>query len=546
MVRSADLRARPADVNGDTGTKTRRGRRSPAVLAGLAAAALVAGGVLSAGATGRGAAWAGAARVAGESPVTPMDQSYGASHNSPQLLVDPSEPRFVAMANRLDAPDFGCALQVSGDGGRGWLSADPVPRLPEGADKCYAPEIAFGADGVLYYLFVGLAGDGNLPMGAFLTSTTDRGRTFSRPREVLGPLNFGVRMAFDPTAGDQGRLHLAWLHSSTDPPTGGMGPPPNPVLTAHSDDGGKTFSEPVTVAGAAGERVVAPALLLGAGGRVHLAWFDLGQDARDYQGLEGPVWEGTWSLMMSTVDGGGRFSRPVVVDDGIVAHERVMLVFTMPPPALVASGEHLCAAWTDARDGDADAVLRCSGDAGRTWGALRRLNDDGAGNGRSQYLPRLSASAEGRLDAVFLDRRGDPNNRLVDVYATYSTDGGRSFERNLKLSGEHFPSDIGQQYVGPASQGLFEYGSRLGLVSGPYRALAAWPDTRNSRPNSTSQDLFVAAVELPGREGGAGAAGVAGAGLLGLGAAGLVAAGLARRRSRSGRARPAPAAAEEP
>lgn len=493
--------------------------------------------VLAGGLAGTASAWTGRPQVRSESPVTPMDQTFGASHNSPVVLADPTEPRFVAMANRLDAPDFGCALQVSGDGGRGWLSANPVPELPQGADKCYAPEIAFDDEGLLYYLFVGLAGEGNEPMGAFLTTTADRGRTFTTPKQVLGPLNFGVRMALDHSFGERGRLHLVWLHASSDPPTGGLPSPPNPVLTAYSDDGGTTFSDPVTVAGGGGERVVAPALALGADRAVHVGWFDLGDDVRDYQGLEGPVWDGTWSLAVSSSSDGGRsFGPPVVVDDAVVPHERVMLVFTMPPAALVAHGPLLCAAWTDARRGDADAMLACSPDGGERWGGPSRLNDDPVGTGRWQYLPRLSVSPDGRLDAVFLDRRDDPNNRLVEVYATFSTDEGRTFAPNIEVSAEAFGSDIGQQYVGPAAEGLFEFGARLGLLSRRDGAVVAWPDTRNSRPGSTSQDLFAATLALPALEGGGDGPRLAGMAMVAVGSIALAAAAVARRRRPAGAA----------
>src|SRR4051794_28168932 len=47
--------------------------------------------------------------------------------NSPMLAVDPTEPRFVVMANRIDAYDFDCALQVSGDGGKTFGPVNVVP-----------------------------------------------------------------------------------------------------------------------------------------------------------------------------------------------------------------------------------------------------------------------------------------------------------------------------------------------------------------------------------------------------------------------------------
>jgi hypothetical protein len=505
-----------------------------AVVARLGTLALVvvlvaSGGALLAGLLTEGER--GDAVVGSEFPVTPLDLARGYAHNSPLLVADPTEGRFVVMANRLDAPDFGCALQVSGDGGRTWAPANPVPKLPEGAEKCYAPEAAFDAGGTLYYLFVGLEGTGNQPMGAFLTTSTDRARTFSEPRRVLGPRNYAVRMALDRSGGGNGRLQLVWLHAGTDPPLGGFNAGPNPIQAAHSDDGGRTFSDPVTVAGAGAERVAAPALSLGPDGEVHVAFYDLQDDVRDYQGLEGPTWERTWAVRLaSSTDGGSRFIEPVTVDDGIVPDERVILIFTMPPPALVAGDGRMCTAWTDARNGDPDAVVRCSTDGGRTWGPLRRLNDDGPGNGRTQYQPRLGLAPDGRLDAVFYDRRNDPDNVLNQVFYTYSTDGAATFTRNRLLTTDPSTTRVGQRYTNASAQGLVEFGSRMGLLSTDGDAVAAWTDTRNSR-SGTSQVLFSSAVTFP--EGSDPVwARVAGVGLLVAGLVLLVLAarpGLARR-----------------
>ncbi len=461
-----------------------------------------------------------------------MDLAINEANNSPVLVTDPTEPRFVALANRLDGPDFSCSLQVSGDSGQSWASPQGAPTLPAGAEKCYAPEIAFDARGRLFYLFVGLAGPGNRPMGAFLSMSADRGDTFSPPRQVLGPLNFSVRMAIDPTSGSEGRIHLVWLQTSSEPVVGGFGPPPNPILAAHSDDGGQSFSAPVQVSDPQRSRVVAPALALGADGQVSIAYYDLEDDARDYQGLEGPTWEGTWSLVATTsLDGGQSFPPGTLADEDIVPPERVMLIFTMPAPAVAARPDGgLCLAWTDAREGDPDVVMRCAGEEAGEWTPLQRLNDDAIGNGSRQYLPRLSVSPEGRIDAVFYDRRADPQNVRNDVWFTRSNDSGQRFTPNIRLTRSSSDSQIGQRYAGVAAEGQVEFGSRLALWSTSTSATAAWADTRNSRFSQIAQDIFVTEVELAKASASAGSR-VVGFGLLGCG---LVLGGMAvsrRRRS---------------
>ena len=430
-----------------------------------------------------------------------MNVSTGPANNSPMLQADPTDDRFVVLANRVDAPDYVCSLQLSGDGGRTWLPADPVPVLPDGADKCFGGEIAFDRHGRLYFLFMGLVGAGNEPMGAFLTRSTDRGRSFSPPRQVLGPLNFAVRMALDRTSGEQGRIHLVWLHATSDP-SGGFGPPPNPVLTAHSDDGGATFSAPVQVSDANRQRVVAPTIALGGDDRVHVGYYDLLADARDYQGLEGPVWEGEWAVVVATSrDGGQTFGRGVVAEPAVVPPARVMAVFIMPPAALAARDDLVCVGWTDARNGDPDVFARCSQDGGRRWAEPRRMNDDSVGTGRWQYLPGLTIAPGGRIDAIFYDRRNDIQNLNNDVFYTFSRDGGRAYACNVQLNRDGASlSLVGQRYAVPSAQGQFDFGSRMGLLSRRHDVIAAWADTRNSFPYATDQDIFTTRIALPSRD----------------------------------------------
>lgn len=433
--------------------------------------------------------------VGREVPVTPADLRVQFANNSPQIVQSPEQPDLLAMAVRLDGPDFGCALQVSGNGGRGWIGVIPVPRLPEGAEKCYAPEVAFGPDGTLYYLFVGLRTAGNIPMGVFLATSGDFGQTFSEPRQILGPRHYMVRMAIDTERGERGRIHLVWLRAHSDPPLGGLGPPPNPIMAAFSDDGGRTFSQPAQVSDRRRRLVVAPALAVGRDGAVHVLYYDLKDDLRDYQGLQGPAWEGKWELVMaSSRDAGGIFEGGAVVDDAIVPPERILLIFTMAPASLAVDGSgRVFAAWHDGRNGDWDFFLRRSGNGGRSWARRVRVNDDRRGNGRHQYLPRISAGANGRIDAIFYDRRDDPRNLRNNVYYAYSSDGGRTFERNLRVTRKSSSSAIGQRYQLPSQTGLVEIGSRLGLLSSSSGALAAWTDTRNSA-GGLAQDIFAAEI----------------------------------------------------
>ncbi|MFN2568514.1 MAG: hypothetical protein ABR564_02805 [Candidatus Dormibacteria bacterium] len=440
---------------------------------GVAAVAslLVAGGLALALGLGPHSGGGESPRQGREVPATAMDMVAMNANNSPQLVADPADRQFVALANRVDGPQFGCALQVSYDGGHGWLSARPVPALPSGVERCYAPVAAFDRSSRLYYLFVGLAGTGNSPVGVFLTTSTNRGAGFTAPRQILGREHYMVRMALDP---DTDRMHLVWLEARTTPPTGGFAPPPNPIMSAFSNDRGETFSRPVQVSDPGRQRVVAPVLGLGADRQVHVLYYDLGSDVRDYEGLEGPPWEQPWSLVLSTSrDGGAHFSPGVVVDGDVIPPQRVMLIYTMPPAAMAVDHDNVYVSWHDARNRDWDVFLRRSTDGGRSFSAPIRVNDDRRGDGRNEYLPQLAVSPEGRLDLLFYDRRNDPDNIGSDVYYTYSTDGGRSVAPNRRLTSLASNSLVGPHYAVTSARGLVETGGRIALLSEGNRALAA-------------------------------------------------------------------------
>lgn len=431
-----------------------------------------------------------------EVPVTATDVATTLrANNSPVLAVDRGDPRFVAVANRLDNP-IGCALHLSGDGGRSWVPANPVPKLPAGAKRCHAPEVVIDGKGVLYFLFVGLGGLPNRPVGAYLVTSGDRGRSFSAPRRVLGPQAFMVRMAIDRDRGAKGRLHLVWVQAGSPAPPAGLPAGPNPVMAAFSDDGGGHFSAPVQVSDADRRRAVAPALAVGRDHAVHVAYYDLADDDRDYQGLPGPPWEQKWSLVVATsADGGRRFGRGVVVDADIVAPGRVAPVYTMAPAALIAgSGSALWVAWTDARHGDWDVLARRSGNAGRSWAPPQRVNDDALNSGAHQHLPALSVSPGGRVDMVFFDRRNDPANLTYDVYLASSRGGLDRFAANYRLSSRPSSSRIGPRYAIDPERA--ELGSSTAVVSLPALAVAAWTDTRNAIA-SPQQDIFATELALP-------------------------------------------------
>lgn len=418
-------------------------------------------------------------------PVTAMDNRLTPANNSPVLALDPGDADVVVAANRRDAPEPGCILHITRDGGRGWLPTPAVPMLPEAADRCYAPQVAFGPDRVLYVVFLVLRGIDARPVGVYLATSNDQGRSFSVPRQVAGPNAVMVTIALDPSVRPKGRLHLGWVQANSPPPPHALPPPPNPIMATFSEDGGRSFSTAVEVSDAQRQRVLAPVLAIGKDA-VHVGYYDLGEDDIDYRALPGPVWQFPWSLVVATsIDGGRHFGRGVVAEAAVTPPGRVADVFSLALPALAADGRgNLYVGWHDARNGDWDVFVRRSSDSGRFWAGPTRLGAAAAsGRKRHQYLVSLTVAPGSHVGAVFYDRSDDPRNRRSHVVYTFSSDRARTFARPIRLSTQASPRVAGD---------------RLALTASASSWVASWVDSRNATPFSPGvQDIFANRVDVP-------------------------------------------------
>lgn len=490
-----------AAVGGPERPPTPSDRRRAQIIWALTGAALL---LLGLGAILVSAAFGGepeAKVLEGNMPINPgaRDATDISAHNSPTIVRNPADAENVVVANRIDTPRFSCALQVSFNGGGNWTQT-PIP-TPPGERVCYAPDVAFGADGTLYYSFVTLRGRANAPNAAWLISSRDGGQTLSEPVRIgpLGPLSFQVRLTADPKV--PRRVYLTWLKAS------GVAlfkftQPGNPIQFARSDDGGRTWRPPVRVSGAARQRAVAPSSAVGPKGELYVAYLDLGQDTLDYEGAHqgrgGPPYPGPWQLVVARSRDRGATWEESTVERRLKPSER-FVAFTPPFPTLAVDRDSgkIYAGFHDQRHGDADVFLWSLASDADAWEGPTRVNDTPIRDKTSQQLPKLSVAPDGRLDVAYYDRRGDRANVLNEVSLQSSFDEGESFTKRMRLSDRSFSSRIGYG----SERGMPDLGSRLGLVSTDDRAMAVWSDTRAGTPASNKQDLArgVAAFSDPPR-----------------------------------------------
>lgn len=417
-----------------------------------------------------------------EGARNPLDLS---ANNSPTIVRNPEAEENLVIANRVDAPTYSCSISTSVDGGASW-NPTVIPAPSRNAGKCYAPDVAFAADGTLYLSFVTLRGRANSPAAAWLATSNDGGRTLSQPiRTPLGRRAFQVRVSTDP--GKARRLYLTWLSASE------LGlykftEPGNPLQVIRSDDGGRSWTDPVQLNDAKRRRAVAPSPAVGPDGELYVLYLDLGEDRLDYEGGHrgrgGPPYDANWQLVLARSTDRGENWRESVVEDELTPTER-FIAFTPPFPSLAVDGKRVYAAFQDGRLGDADVNLWSLDEGESSWKGPVRVNDTRRRDGTSQYLPKVGVAPDGRVDVVYFDRRNDSSNVLNDVSLQSSFDDGESFRGRIKLTDQAFSSRIGFG----SERGMTDLGSRIGLLSTNTVAYAVWPDTRAGTRRSGKQDL---------------------------------------------------------
>ncbi|HEX6595361.1 MAG TPA: sialidase family protein [Acidimicrobiales bacterium] len=482
-------------------------------------------------------------------------------HSSPVIGRNPDTGELVVVETDVYA-GFGIKVHISGNSGRSWSEGgDPMSR-PFTWNSDYAINgpyftVAFDEAGTMYLAFTAAdpaRSDINRterPRPVFLARSSDSGRTFTtsmvyraQPENPRTINNRRAMVAVDPS--DSSNVYVAWIQSSPGEKSRSM--------MAGSTDGGRTFREAVDLAEAEPQGGYQPRPAVGPDGVVHAIFPGAGFAPQAPAGAPAPDPVIRSIFYRQSTDQGRTWSAPVKIDEGTAGffHNRKQLLAADP------NNGNLYAVWYGNANGetrpnhedDNEIIVRASRDGGRTWGERVIVNDDARSPNTQHYDPGISIAPNGRVDIAWYDFRNSPvpetlpttfaapfnYGGFTDVYYASSTDGGRTFGPNLRISDR-----MSDRHIGMWSNNIHSH-YNVGIASSSDGVYFAWQDSRNGNASNHSEDIYFASLLLEPSEVsvsgnsdvpgwillGAGAA-------LGLGLAMITAVGISRR------ARPEPA-----
>ncbi len=531
--------------------------------------------------------------------VTKDDLNPGRTYSSPDYVVDPSNPMII-VGSYVELRTRRCGLVRTTDGGQTWTRLDPgnsspspssYPNCNSSARGTFEAQAAFGRGGSLYMALTGWdAQDGGLGSdpSIIVSKSTNLGDTW---QPVVARNNRGktdtaqeadrpvTAIAVDAKTGSADYVYVGASRRS--PGFSAPNAAPNQPIVLVSSDGGKTFADPIdlsqtaftdaglrksaisattttvatpgttTTVPAAGSKAATPDQAANFGG--------FGPTVTvDSKGTVYAIWPTGSANLTPSPPGGILMSKST--DHGKTWTTSQIAPFDYK------TGSFVTATWGPAGGAEgtlhvvangtedptianyADIYYYNSTDGGKTWSARKNVTDDDPKQLYNQSFANVAVSPNGRIEVAFFDTRNDPGTRSNDVYLTTSTDNGKTWSKNVRVTDQLIDRKIG--VFGNNS----DVNAPPGLVATNLETVVGWDDTRNGDAVGQAQDIYTANLQYQKLGGGtsrvAKVALAAVVGLLMVGLVLLVAALLGRAKrggsTTGGKAEPAitPAAAK--
>lgn len=455
-------------------------------------------------------------------------------NNEPQIAVDPSDP-YHMVASSNDYESCCDAFYTTFDGGRTWREGDmsveaPGKRGRIGSDPVTTFDVKHGvvihsslnfgftatdvADGDVV---VSISKDGGVHWNTVVEVADGGGLTSTGSNGIFNDKEW-ITTDNSPTSPFYGRTYLTWTAFKS---AQGL-TLESPILEAHSDDGGFTWTAPKEISGSN------PGLCTfqadGAAGECDEDQFSVptvGTDGAVYVSFMNDQNEAIWEpgeffdsqfLMVKSSDGGLTWSAPsfiVGLEDGsrdypfnvdgrqTLTNYQVRVASATNIVADPTSQNRLYFTFFDNRNGvhdsdnpvtNTDIFLVRSNDAGLTWSAPAQVNSPDSGAGNDQWFSWVDVSpVDGTVGVVYHDRSYDPSRDTHETTLAESPAGAGAFTSTRISTAASHPRDsrfFRAGVTGCENCAVF-HGDYIGLTYGSDgSANSVWTDMRDLDPVS--------------------------------------------------------------
>jgi hypothetical protein len=375
-------------------------------------------------------------------------------------------------------------LARSTDLGATWIDfgelgqfGDPVIAVHDTSGAFYYAEIAtIGGNPAIG---VGVSADDCMSFGAPVDASPDASAI------ATTALNDKPWIAVDNSGGaNDGNIYVCWTRFDRSLPSG------SELRFSRSTDGGATYVNEVILA-AAGTAPFGCSVAVGSDGAVNVSWADRTGATQDDIRFRRSTDAGVTFTATISASTGNRHpgidtitfcspnNRPTLTGNIRMLHQSWLATDTTGGPY----DGNLYLVWASDPVGtpdNSDVFFSRSLDSGLTWSTPVQLAIEAGPQFTDQFEPFVAVGGTGTVSIAWYDRRNDPaNNNLIDVYKTFSHDGGATFEPIDRVTDVNFlPPPINPNFDPNVAN----------CYMGEYIAVAAdadnfyymWGDNRNS------------------------------------------------------------------
>jgi len=423
------------------------------------------------------------------------------TQNESSIAVNPKNPKNI-IASAVDYRAEGSTwIYVSTDGGHTWDNQN-LGKVKGLWSSSNDPSVSFNADGVAYLMYGAFTSTSNGMNGVFMARSSNEGKTWEAHIPVI---IHDTPQTLDSSFED--KYYIQVDNASKSPYFKNLYTPWKRVINrdsstqivfTRSTDGGTVWSKPIPISpkktGTSEDTTYGqsfPLLTTGPKGEIYAVWND---------GIEHSVG------FNSSMDGGLTWSQPKFIQKYNIFGETKYLAsqqgyrhslkgFVRAEAYPVVACDYtdgkysgnLYVIWT--ADNTPNVYFSKSTNKGDSWTAPKMVHSEIKND---QFWAWLAIDpTNGDLGVMYLDSRNDPNNLLVECYASFSQDGGDTWiDRRV--------SDVVSDIRNNPFNGSFA-GDYSGLAFYNGRMYPSWVDMRNTtQANKSDNDVYTAIVNVNG------------------------------------------------